>query len=75
MWKPALQSLQIRYRPPYNTRHTSATMMLMAGINHAWAAKQHEHSIEIFLRTYSKWIDGDDKGNELAKMEALNATK
>lgn len=50
-------------------------MMLMAGINHAWAAKQHGHSIEMFLRSYSKWIDGDDRGKELEKMEELIAAK
>jgi hypothetical protein len=29
----------------------------------------------MFLRTYSKWIDDDDKGKEPAKMETLIATK
>jgi integrase len=30
-WEPTLRRLGMRYRPPYNTRHTYATMMLMAG--------------------------------------------
>jgi len=74
-WTPSLKSLGIRYRPPYNTRHTCATIMLMAGSNPAWAAKQLGHSIEMFLRTYSKWIDGDDKGKELSKIEELISAK
>lgn len=68
---PTLKKLGIRHRPAYNTRHTCATIMLMAGSNPAWAAKQLGHSIKMFLETYSRWIDGDDKGKELSKMEQL----
>jgi integrase len=74
-WTPTLKKLGIRHRPAYNTRHTCATLMLMAGSNPAWAAKQLGHSIKMFLETYSRWIDGDDKGRELSKMEHLLASK
>lgn len=68
-WTPALKALGIRYRPPNNMRHTYATMMLMAGRTPAWCAKQLGHSVEMFLRTYSKWIDGDQDDREMAALE------
>lgn len=74
-WVPTLKTLGIRHRAAYQTRHTCATLMLMAGNNPAWAAKQLGHSIEMFLRTYSRWIDGEDKGKELSKIEQLITAK
>jgi integrase len=69
-WAPTLKALGIRYRPPYNTRHTYATMMLMAGMKPAFCAKQMGHSIEMFHRTYAKWIDGDRDDREMQLLEA-----
>jgi integrase len=68
-WTPMLKRLGIRYRPPNNMRHTYATMMLMAGRTPAWCAKQMGHSVEMFLRTYSRWIDGDQDDREMAALE------
>ena len=31
-WEPTLRRLGMRHRPPYNTRHSYATMTLMAGM-------------------------------------------
>ncbi|KGS55144.1 putative phage integrase [Burkholderia pseudomallei MSHR5613] len=42
--------------------HCYATAMLMAGMTPAFCAKQLDHSVEMFLTTYSKWIDGDGAG-------------
>lgn len=69
-WTPTLKRLGIRYRRPYNMRHTYATIMLMAGMNHAFCAKQLGHSIEMFQRTYSKWIDGEQNDREMDRLEA-----
>jgi integrase len=74
-WTPALQVLGIRYRPPYNTRHTYATIMLMAGMTPAFCAKQLGHSVEMFLRTYSKWLDGGQNDLEMQRMEAALSGK
>ncbi len=68
-WKPALKALTIRYRRPYNTRHTYATMMLMAGLTPAYCANQLGHSIEMFLRTYAKWLDGERNAIEQSQLE------
>ena len=68
-WTPTLKRLGIRYRRPYNMRHTYATTMLMAGMNHAFCAKQLGHSVDIFQRTYSKWIDGEQNDREMDRLE------
>lgn len=68
-WEPCLKRLGIRYRPPNNMRHTYATMMLMAGRKPAWCAKQLGHSVEMFLRTYAKWIPGDQDDFESSALD------
>lgn len=73
-WGSAIKALGLRYRVPYQTRHTCATIMLMAGANPAWCAKQLGHSAEMFFRVYSKWIEGGDRGKEMAKVEQFIAT-
>lgn len=68
-WTPALKQLGIRYRRPYNARHTRATEMLMAGLNPAFCAGQLGHSVEIFLNTYAKWLTGSLDDFEMAKLK------
>lgn len=70
-WRPCLKRLGVRYRSPYETRHTYATMLLMAGVTPAFAARQMGHSVEMFLRTYAKWIDGGRNEVEMGKLENL----
>ena len=69
-WTTTLKRLGIRHRRTYNTRHTFATIGLMAGVNPAFMARQLGHSLEMFFRVYAKWIDGQHDDRELAKMEA-----
>lgn len=40
-WRYVLEKLPIRYREPYNARHTFVTMNLMVGKNIVWVADQH----------------------------------
>lgn len=70
-WAPCLKLLKLRYRRPYNTRHTFATMMLMAGMTPAYCAAQLGHSIEMFLTTYAKWMNGDRNALEQARLESF----
>lgn len=72
-WKPTLARLGIRYRRPYNTRHTYATVGLMAGVNPAFLAKQLGHSLKMFFDVYADWIHGDQDDREMAKIEAALA--
>jgi len=68
-WAPILKRLGIRYRRPYNMRHSYATGMLMAGMTPAFCARQLGHTVEMFLRTYAKWIDGSQNDLEMARLE------
>lgn len=69
-WTPTLKRLGIRYRRPYNMRHSYATAMLMAGMTPTFCAKQLGHSIEMFLTTYAKWMDGEQNALEMARLES-----
>lgn len=67
----AIKRLGLRHRPPKQTRHTFATVCLMAGCNPAWVARQLGHaSSKMLFEVYSRWIEGADKGLERAKVEA-----
>lgn len=68
-WTPTLKALGIRYRRPYNLRHTYATTMLMAGMTPAFCARQLGHSVELFLGTYSRWLDGRQNDLEMQRLE------
>lgn len=70
-WEPTLKKLGLRYRSPYQTRHTYATMLLMAGVTPAYAARQMGHSIQMFLSTYARWLDGGQNAVEMGKLEIL----
>ena len=70
----AIKKLGIRHRPQYNTRHTYATMLLMAGVNPVFVAKQLGHSPVMTLTVYSKWIDGKQDQLELQKLTTGQTT-
>ena len=44
--------------------------MLMASMTPAFCARQLGHSVEVFLRTYTKWLDGNQSDAEMARLEA-----
>lgn len=66
--RSATQATHIRHRPAYNTRHTYATILLMNGINPAFAANQLGHSLLMFTKIYSRWIHGEQSRNEINKL-------
>lgn len=70
-WEPTLKALGIRYREPYQMRHTYATLAIMAGANPNWVAKQMGNSARVVFKHYAKWIDEADKGREQQKLEAF----
>lgn len=69
-WRPCLKRLGIRWRKAYNTRHTFATVALMAGIPPAYIASQLGHSVKMLLEKYARWIPGADAGSARAMMAA-----
>jgi integrase len=74
-WRKTLQSLKVRYRPPYTARQTSVSWNLMAGKNPLWVAKQHGHSIATMLRAYAAWAEGTAEVDVEAIKRSMNATE
>lgn len=68
-WRPILKELGIRYRRPYNCRHTYATICLMSGLNPAFIAQQLGHSVQMLLSTYARWINSANDWQELEKLK------
>lgn len=70
-WLPALKKAGVRYRRPYQTRHTYASMMLTANESIPWLAEQMGHSDWGMLRTiYAKYIKDaiPEAGNNAVEM-------
>jgi integrase len=68
-WEPTIKALGMRYRRPYNTRHTYATVGLMAGVNPAYMAGQLGHGTDVFFKDYASWISSKQDASEMAKIE------
>jgi len=58
----------IHYRIPYVCRHTRAAEMLSMGIDPARASKELGHTVEMFLRTYSEFIDEYSNSGDREKL-------
>ncbi len=57
VWIPALRAAEVKYRNPYQTRHTYASMMLSQGKNPLWVAQQMGHKDWGMIRkVYGRWI-------------------
>lgn len=68
-FQPAMKACGIRGRDAYNTRHTFATINLMAGINPSYIANQLGHTTTAMLfQRYAMWIAGADDGRAAAQM-------
>lgn len=57
IWKPLLRNIGLKQRPPYQMRHTAATLMLASGENPEWIASVLGHSTsEMLFRIYSRFV-------------------
>ncbi|MEP0357053.1 tyrosine-type recombinase/integrase [Paraglaciecola sp.] len=57
IWIPALKAAGVKYRYPYQCRHTFASTMLSQGRNPMWVASQMGHADWGMIRkTYGRWI-------------------
>jgi integrase len=72
-WKATLVKTGIRYRRPYNMRHTYASVGLMSGVTPAFMAAQLGHSLRTFFQDYAKWINSTQNKWEMEKIEAAIA--
>lgn len=60
-WRGLLKRADVRYRYPYQTRHTYASTLLSAGENPVWVASQMGHKDWVMIvRTYGRWIPSVD---------------
>ncbi|MDU5008161.1 MAG: site-specific integrase [Streptococcus sp.] len=56
-WVPTLRKAGIRYRNPYQTRHTFATRLISRGVNLFWLAAQMGHKgPEMLFRHYGRYL-------------------
>ena len=56
-WVPILKKAGVRYRNPYQTRHTFATSHISRGVNLFWLADQMGHKgPEMLFRHYGKYL-------------------
>ena len=57
VWKKALEKAGLEYRPPMQTRHTFATMMLSSGEDIGWVQNMMGHSsLQMIFTRYYAWI-------------------
>ena len=72
VWKKALEKAGIEYRPPIQTRHTFATMMLSAGEDIGWVQNMLGHSsLQMIYTRYYAWIPRKTRNDGAAFMASL----
>lgn len=58
IWAKALKTGGVKYRCPYQTRHTFASMLLSEGKIPIWVANQLGHvNLLMLQKTYGRWIN------------------
>lgn len=70
-WKPALERAGVRYRTPYQTRHTYASLLLTANENPMWVAQQMGHKDWGMIRKrYGRWMPdaNPEAGNKISTL-------
>ncbi|WP_281549170.1 site-specific integrase [Kluyvera cryocrescens] len=72
-WVPTLRKAGIRYRNPYQTRHTFATQHISQGVNLFWLAIQMGHKgPEMLFRHYGSYLKEYDGNVSLSIRHGLS---
>lgn len=72
-WVPTLKKAGVRYRNPYQTRHTFATRNISQGVNLFWLAGQMGHKgPEMLFRHYGSYLKEYD-GNTTKQGKSINS--
>jgi integrase len=72
-WRYTIEKLKVRYREPYNARHSCVSWNLMMGKNLMWVARQHGHSVQVMLSMYGAWIEGSTEADIEAIKRSMQA--
>ncbi len=73
VWEPLLLRLGVLYRPPYQMRHTFATLAISVGENINWVARMLGHkSPVVTLEKYNRFVPNLTRtdGRALLEVEA-----
>ncbi len=66
-WAPACRAIDLEpVRRPYDLRHSFASLLLAAGRQPVWVARQLGHSLAVLLSTYAHLIE------EYAELERID---
>ncbi len=64
-----LAQAQIRYRNPYQTRHTYATRVISSGVNLFWLSTQMGHKRpEMLFRHYRRYLKEYDNSTSINRL-------
>ena len=67
IWYPLLRFLELEKRRPYQTRHTTATLMLASGENPEWIARLMGHTnTQMLFTVYSRFVPNLTRQDGLA---------
>ena len=67
IWYPLLRYLELEKRRPYQTRHTTATLMLASGENPEWIARLMGHTnTQMLFTVYSRFVPNLTRQDGLA---------
>jgi integrase len=72
VWMPALEKAGLEYRPPMQTRHTFATMMISAGEDIGWVKNMLGHSsLQMIFQHYFTWMPKETRSDGQAFMRHI----
>ena len=76
VWVPLLRRLGVRYRPPYQMRHTFATLAISAGENINWVARMMGHKSPVMtLERYNRYVPNLTREDGKALLEVDKMVK
>jgi integrase len=76
VWKKALEKAGLEYRPPIQTRHTFATMMLSCGEDIGWVKTMLGHSsLQMIFTRYYAWIPKNTRNDGAAFMASVSESQ